>query len=187
MASVMKSIRSYDISELPADFMEFLDSFVFQMVLLAIMYYGGMGLLLYYIYKLPLDLRVTVWSMSMIVNIVMILSLPGLFYLDNLSKVSSYFIIIIIGPLNFLRAFVYYLSFKWNVKKRNVMKYNMWRSPPSRTTVFGILRTPVSKWRVDDPWINSVRRNADIGLPTFWDKCRKKLRLIRRIAGYKIF
>ncbi len=186
MGKFLSRYTDYDIGELPADLMGFFSSFTFQMMVLGFMYYGGMVILLYYTSKLPREFMTTVWLLSMGVNAGLIVSFPGLFYLDKMDEVSSMLIIISLGPLTLPRALVCYLSFRWNVKKKSLNKHNTWVHQSHHVTYLDILRKPVSSWGIDDQWINAIKRNVDIGVPSFWDKCRRKWRLVIRIAKWKI-
>jgi len=183
---VIKRIIKYDMTRIPHAFIDFLFSFTFQIMILSTIYYGGMGLLAYYIFKLPEFLISMIWITGSGVSAGFIVAFPGLFYL-NKPDITNLFIIIALGPLTLPKAFVCYLSFRINVGTDSLRKYDMSRMPiKSLTTHRSILRKQISAWNIDDPWMNAIKRNVDIGIPSFWDKCRRKWRLIVRIAKWRI-
>lgn len=189
MSMVADKFLAYDVSRLPAGLMRSLRSFTFQIMVLATIYYGGIGLLVYYTFKLPASFAVSIWLMSCLVNAGLLMSFPGLFYFDKTSELSSIVIIIGLGPINFPRALCCYLSFRLNVKTDNLRRHDMLNMPMNSrfTTHLTLLRRSISEWVIDDPWLNAIKRNADIGVPSFWDKLRRKWGLVKRIAGLRVF
>ena len=186
MGSIQR-IFDFDVTELPEMFIDFLFSFTFQVMVLATIYYGGTGMLIYYIHKLPPEFIIPVWMVGCMINSGLVISFPGLFYFDKMPDLGCLLVVIGLGPLTLPRALACYLSFRWNVKSESLHKDDMMRAPVHHLTTYrSILRKHVSEWDVDDPWMNAIKRNTDIGIPSFKDKCRKKWNLVVRIARWKV-
>lgn len=185
---ILRKILRCDVTEFPEAIVDFFFSFTFQVMVLATIYYGGMGVLIYYTLEMPAPLITSLWLVCCLVNAGFGISFPGLFYFNDFSHISSMFVMIALGPLTFPKIITCYLSFRWNVNKNNLIAHDMARMPIRKITTYrSILRQPVSEWGVDDPWMNAIRRNVDIGVPSFWDKCCRKWRLIVRIAKCRVF
>lgn len=114
------------------------------------------------------------WIIFCIINIGLLLEYPGLFYCDPVHT-SRLFRIwqVILGPIGTLRAAALWFFLDVRIRDR-------FRSA-------GMLAaTPVSKWPEENSWQRTIKRQLEIPTTSPWNKCRKALKSLWRIANKRI-
>ncbi len=171
-------ILKYNIFHFPNDLMKFVKSHNFLMLSLGLLYYGGGAIIVYSVVSAKFPWSLFIWLSSAFVSIFMVLEFPGLFYLDDLDSSDQVISLVIMGPINFLRAICLAIIFMNQIEKIYPYTYRkLWKTHPET-------------WSLDDPWIKAIQRNREIGMNTLVGNIRRLFyaigKVLWRIAKIKI-
>jgi len=166
---VFTKVMKYNLSRLPDDVIEIVGTHNFFALWLALMYYGGGAVIIYKMLKIGFPWPILIWLIAALVNIHFVMKFPGLFYLDDVSSKNFILSIIILGPINFLRALCLGITFIHRIKS------------PYPFTIRHFFRVPPETWSLDDPWIKAIQRSRDIEMPNLVSNIRW---LLYKVGGW---
>jgi len=164
----VRKILKYNVWNFPEDVIRIVGTHNFFALSLAFIYYGGGAVIIYDTLRLPSLWPIAIWMLSAIINIALINEFPGLFYLDKVRSTDFKLSVIILGPINFLRALCLGIAFVHKLKS------------PYPFTIRHFLKTSPEIWSLDDPWIKAIQRSRDIGTTTLVGGIRWVLSTIGR-------
>jgi hypothetical protein len=151
---VFTKVIRYNLCHIPNDVIEIVGIHNFFALGLAFIYYVGGAAIIYGTLKLGLPWSLFIWLIAAAINIQLAMKLPGLFYLDDVRSQDAILSTIILGPINFLRAFCLWITFIIRVKTTYPYSLNQ------------MFKTPPETWSVDDEWIKTIQRSRDIEMRT---------------------
>jgi hypothetical protein len=170
IGSAIKKVFTYDLFNIPFDLANIFLYVIISTPTIATMYYGSMGIFMYFIFKLDWFVICTLWSMIGCAGVMFSNIYPGLFYMDDLSKPATVFTILLMGPLNIIR--LTFLLFTLFMMTNTISGDNFLR----------LIKTRVYSWDHSDPWIQTIKRNMDVELPTIVDNVAKASRWCWKIG-----
>lgn len=171
-------ILKYNVFHFPNDLMKFAQSRSFLMLSLGLLYYGGSAIIIYGTINVQFPWPIAIWLFATFVSVLLTMEFPGLFYLDDIDSRDHMISLLILGPINLLRAVCLAIVFVNQVGETyHYTFYKLWKRHPET-------------WSLDDPWIKAIQRSREIGINTLVGDIRRILyaigRGLRKIAGIRI-
>lgn len=148
------NVLRYNLLHLPGDIVEAVGIHNFFALTLALFYYIGGAFIIYGALNISIPFLYIIWMLSALINIALIREFPGLFYLDDTESSDQKLSLVVLGPINFLRAFCLGATFVSSVGSIHPF------------TIRQLFKTPPTTWAVDDEWIKAIQRSRDIAMPT---------------------
>lgn len=168
------NVLRYNLLHFPGDIVEAVGIHNFFALALALFYYIGGAFIIYGALNISIPFLLIIWMLSALTNMALIREFPGLFYLDDTKSSDQRLSLVVLGPINFLRAFCLGVTFVSSVG--SIYPF----------TIRQLFKTPPTTWAVDDEWIKAIQRSRDIAMPTLVGNTRGALHWLLRVGNMRI-